>query len=85
MFCDIVVQGMSCDTWDEFSKTILLRYLSYLYGTLYMDPSASLKISLHSLWGVCLAFQPMPQLAKDLINKSLTFEPYMHVLQCKAT
>ena len=43
MFCDVVVQGMSCDTWDEFSNTILLRYLSYLYGTLYMDPSASLS------------------------------------------
>ena len=61
MFCDVMVQGMSRDTWDEFSKTILMRYfLSYLCGTLYMDPSASLKRSLHSLWGVFLAFQPMP-------------------------
>ena len=51
MFCDVMVQGMSRDTWYEISKTILMRYfLSYLCGTLYMDPSASLK-SLHSLWG----------------------------------
>ena len=35
---------MSRDAWDEFSKTILVRYvLSYLCGTLYLDPSASLK------------------------------------------
>ena len=52
MFCDVMVQGMSRDTWDDFSKTILMRYLlSYLCGTLYMDLSASLKRSLHSLWG----------------------------------
>ena len=64
-----MVQGISRDTWDEFSKTILMRYLlSYLCGTVYMDLSASLKRSLHSLWGVgdggggrvFLAFQPMP-------------------------
>ena len=35
---------MSRDAWDEFSKTILVRYvLSYLCGTLYLDPSVSLK------------------------------------------
>ena len=35
---------MSRDAWDEFSKPILVRYvLSYLCGTLYLDPSASLK------------------------------------------
>ena len=39
-----MVQGMSRDASDEFSKTILVRYvLSYLFGTLYLDPSASLK------------------------------------------
>ena len=39
-----MVQGMSRDAWDEFSKPILVRYvLSYLCGTLYLDPSASLK------------------------------------------
>ena len=39
-----MVQGMSRDTWDEFSKTILVRYfLTYLCGTLYLDPSVSLK------------------------------------------
>ena len=39
-----MVQGMSRDAWDEFSKTILVRYvLTYLCGTLYLDPSASLK------------------------------------------
>ena len=39
-----MVQGMSRDAWDEFSKTILVRYvLSYLCGTLYLDPSVSLK------------------------------------------
>ena len=39
-----MVQGMSRDASDEFSKTILVRYvLSYLCGTLYLDPSASFK------------------------------------------
>ena len=38
LICDVMVQGMSRDAWDEFSKTI----------------------SLHSLWGDFLAFQPMP-------------------------
>ena len=39
-----MVQGMSRDAWDEFSKTILVRYvLAYLCGTLYLDPSVSLK------------------------------------------
>ena len=39
-----MVQGMSRDAWDKFSKTILVRYvLSYLCGTLYLDPSVSLK------------------------------------------
>ena len=39
-----MVQGMSRDAWDEFSKTILVRYvLSYLCGTLYLDPYVSLK------------------------------------------
>ena len=39
-----MLQGMSRDAWDEFSKTILVRYiLSYFCGSLYLDPSASLK------------------------------------------
>ena len=39
-----MVQGMSRDASDEISKTILVRYiLSYLFGSLYLDPSASLK------------------------------------------
>ena len=39
-----MVQGMSRDASYEFSKTILVRYvLSYLCGTLYLDPSTSLK------------------------------------------
>ena len=39
-----MIQGMSRDAWNEFSKTILVRYvLSYLCGTLYLDPSVSLK------------------------------------------
>ena len=40
-----MVQGMSRDTSDEFSKTILVRYvLLHLCETLYLDPaSASLK------------------------------------------
>ena len=39
-----MVQGMSRDVWDEFSKTILVRYiLSYLCGTLYLNPSSSVK------------------------------------------
>ena len=32
----------------------------YLCGTLYLDPFASKKGSLHSTSGVFLAFQPMP-------------------------
>ena len=59
-----MVQGMSRDAWDEFSKTILVRYvLSYLSGTLYLDPSTSLKRIFAFSTGVFLAFQPMPQLA----------------------
>ena len=39
-----MIHGMSRDAWNEFSKTILVRYvLSYLCGTLYLDPSVSLK------------------------------------------
>ena len=39
-----MVKGMSRGAWDECSKTILVRYvLSYLCGTLYLDPSVSLK------------------------------------------
>ena len=35
---------MSRVAWDKFSKIILVRYvLSYLCGTLYLDPSVSLK------------------------------------------
>ena len=39
-----MVQGISCNAWDEFFKTILVRYvLSHLCGTLYLEPSGSLK------------------------------------------
>ena len=39
-----MIHGMSRDAWNEFSKTILVRYvLSYLCGTLDLDPSVSLK------------------------------------------
>ena len=56
-----MVQGMLRDAWDEFSKTILVRYVSpYICGTVYLDPSALLKRILHSLRGSFLAFQPMP-------------------------
>ena len=59
-----MVQGMSRDAWDEFSKTILVRcVLSYLSGTFYLDPSAPLKIIFAFSTGVLLAFQPIPQLA----------------------
>ena len=48
-----MVQGISRDAWDEFSKTILVRFIVlYLCGTLNLDSSASLKGPLHSLWGV---------------------------------
>ena len=49
-----MIQGMSHDDWDEFSKTILVRYiLSYLCETLYLDPSASLrKIFVFSVKGL---------------------------------
>ena len=75
MFCDVMVQGMSRDTWDEFSKTILMRYfLSYLCGTLYMDPSASL-----------FAFSVGGLFSLSTHALTLTLEPYMHVPQCTAT
>ena len=52
-----MVQGMSRDAWEEFSKIILVRYvLSYLCGTLYLDPSASLKKVICILCGG--SFQP---------------------------
>ena len=35
-----MIQGMSRHVWDEFSKTILVELFC---GTLYLDPSASLK------------------------------------------
>ena len=39
-----MVQGMSRAAWDEFSKTVLERYiLLYVCGTLFLDSSASLK------------------------------------------
>ena len=39
-----MIQGMSRDAWDEFSKTILVSYIvSYLCGSFYLDRSASLK------------------------------------------
>ena len=39
-----MVQGMSRGAWDEFFKSILVRYvLSHLWGTLYLEPSGSLK------------------------------------------
>ena len=60
-FYDVMVQGMSRDAWDGFPKTILVRYvLSYLCGTLYLDPSVSLKRIFAFSVGVFLAFQPMP-------------------------
>ena len=66
-----MVQGMSRDAWDEFSKTILVRYvLSYLSGTLYLDPSTSLKRIFAFSTGVFLAFQPMPELAWAVLTIS---------------
>ena len=63
-----MVRGMSCDAWDKFSKTILVRYvLSYLCGILYLDPSESLK-RIYSLCGVFLAFQPMPSFAQSIVT-----------------
>ena len=61
-FCDVMVQGMSRDAWDELSKTFLVRHvLSYLCGTLYLDPSASLKrIIAFSAGGLfCLSTQAL--------------------------
>ena len=59
-----MVQGMSRDAWDELSKTFLVRHvLSYLCGTLYLDPSTSLKMILAVAvggGGFFIAFQPMP-------------------------
>ena len=69
---------MSRDAWDEFSKTILVRYvLSYLCGTLYLDPSVSLK--------KIFAFSVGGLFSLSTHALTLTFEPYMHVPQCKAT
>ena len=60
-----MVQGISRDAWDEFSKTILVRFiLSYLCGTLYLIGFFCVikKIFAFSM-GVFLAFQPVPELA----------------------
>ena len=63
-FWEVMVLGMSPDAGDEFSKTILVRYiLSYFCGTLYLDLSTLFKVSLYSLWAVFLAFQPKSYLA----------------------
>ena len=45
---------MSRDVWNKFFRTILVRYvLSCLCGTLYLDPSASIKrIFAFSAWGL---------------------------------
>ena len=45
---------MSRDVWNKFLRTISVRYvLSYLCGTLYLDPSASIKrIFALSVWGL---------------------------------
>ena len=54
-----MVQGMSHDAWDEFSKTVLVKYVwSYLCGTLYLDPSVSLERIFAFSAGGRLAFQP---------------------------
>ena len=43
-FCDVMVQGMSRVTWDEFSKTILVRCLIIsLWNPFFVDPSVSLE------------------------------------------
>ena len=52
-----MVQGMSRCAWNEFSQIILVRcVLSYLCGTFYLDPSASVKkifaFSLGGLFGL---------------------------------
>ena len=52
-----MVQGMSRDAWEEFSKTILVRSL---WNPLLGPFCVIEKGYLHSLWGVFLAFQPMP-------------------------
>ena len=58
-----MIQGMSSDAWNELSKTILVRYvLSYLCGTLYLDPSVSLQRIFAFSAGVFLAFQPMQKM-----------------------
>ena len=47
-----MIQGMSRDAWNEFSKTILVSYVvSYLFGTLYLDPSVLLERLFAFSWG----------------------------------
>ena len=62
---------MSRDAWDKFSKTMLVRYvLSYLCGTLYLDPSVSLKrIFAFSVGGGSfLSFKPCLNLPEYIYN-----------------
>ena len=68
-----MVQGMSRDAWDEFSKTVLVKYvLSYLCGTLYLDPSASLERIFVFSTGGLLALQPyLPELAFAIFSPPL--------------
>ena len=55
-----MVQGMSRDAWDEFSKTILERFvLSYLCGTLYLG------------LGFCVIKEDLCILCGDLFSLSI--------------
>ena len=70
-----MIQGMSRDAWNEFSKIILVRYiLSYLCGTLYLDSSASWKKIFAFSVGVFLAFQLMPYLPEWVIWEWWAFQ-----------
>ena len=66
-----MVQGMSRDASDEFSKIFLVRYfLSYLCGTFYLDPSASLKrIFAFSVGGQMVVCPPYHLLSVELMLK----------------
>ena len=56
-----MIQGMSRDAWNEFSKTILVSFVLFIF----VEPFTWILLchyrgSFHTLRGVFLAFQLMP-------------------------
>ena len=81
-----MVQGMSRDAWDEFSETMLVRYvLLYLCGTFFLDPSASLKkifaFSVEDLFGLSThAFNLPEKITNNDNDDDLRISPWELIL-----